>query len=149
MKTLNIKDLAIALNEFRSIEGRKWKSKLRDAWATGNWGSHKHYVPLLQSFRNRGGIDVLNSIHWALAQEEIEKLLNKNSGMECDVITDVNKTFYKGYSFEIVEEPKRKSNRWSYTVRHASGNICDGGYSSTKNGAERKARRLIRLFNSY
>lgn len=62
------------------------------------------------------------------------------------VTTDVNKTYYKGYSFEIVEESK---SRWSYTVRHTSGNICDGGYSSTKNGAERKARRLIRLFNSY
>src|SRR3989338_8936189 len=75
MQTLNIKDLAIALNAFRTIEGRKWKSKLRDAWATGNWGSHKHYVPLLQSFRNRGGIDLLDKIHWALAQDEIEKVL--------------------------------------------------------------------------
>jgi hypothetical protein len=64
-----------------------------------------------------------------------------------DVIHNSNKTFYKGYSFEIVEESK--NNRWSYTVRHVSGNICDGGYSATKNGAERKARRLIRLFNSY
>lgn len=80
MKTLNIKDLAIALNAFRSIEGRKWKSKLRDAWATGNWGSHKHYVPLLQSFRNRGGVDVLNKIHWDLDQDEIEKVLSAGGG---------------------------------------------------------------------
>ena len=64
-----------------------------------------------------------------------------------DVIQNTNKTFYQGYSFETVEEPNEK--RWSYTVRHTSGNICDGGYSATKNGAERKARRLIRLFNSY
>lgn len=63
-----------------------------------------------------------------------------------DVITDINKTFYKGYSFEIVEEAKK---RFSFTVRNCAGWICDGGYSTSKNGAERKARRLIRLFNSY
>lgn len=67
-----------------------------------------------------------------------------------DVIHNPNKTYYQGYSFETAEKPKDpKNTRWSFTVYHASGNICDGGNSSTKNGAERKARRLIRLFNSY
>lgn len=63
-----------------------------------------------------------------------------------DVTQNPNKTYYQGYSFEIAQETK---SRWNFTVFHTSGNICDGGYSTTKNGAERKARRLIRLFNSY
>jgi hypothetical protein len=53
MKTLSLEHL-IALRMFASAHGRNWKSKLNDAWMTGNYPTGS-ILPELQQVRNEYG----------------------------------------------------------------------------------------------
>ena len=54
------------------------------------------------------------------------------------------KHYYLGYSFEIEKE----NDRYIFTVRNQVGGMCDSGSSPSRDGADRKARRIIKMFSS-
>ncbi|MFA6395883.1 MAG: hypothetical protein WCW84_07940 [Sulfurimonas sp.] len=54
------------------------------------------------------------------------------------------KHFYLGYSYVISNE----NGRFSFIVRNYMDGICDSGYSTSHGGADKKARRIIKMFSS-
>ena len=56
-------DQVQALNEFAAENGRRWKSLLRFAWETGNYGATSADTSALQRFRNAHGPSGLARYH--------------------------------------------------------------------------------------
>lgn len=76
MKSININELANALIQYKVEEGWCWKYKLQCNWENGDYKLvHSDYKHLLQQFRNKGGLEVLDSLKSNMTAEEIEQVL--------------------------------------------------------------------------
>lgn len=63
--------IAIKLDQYRSANGTRWKSKLKELFYSG-----RNQCPYLQQFRNKY-YDVLNKITYHTTRREIIALLDK------------------------------------------------------------------------
>ncbi len=68
-----MKKIITALDDYRSKNGTRWKSKLKELYFTG-----KNKSPELQQFRNRFSFETLDKIKYHTTKLEIQKILEDN-----------------------------------------------------------------------
>lgn len=72
MKTISSAQVANAIENYRKIEGWRWKSKLKTDWSDGSYSrAHREYEWVLQRLRNEGGFELLEVVK---AKDSVETI---------------------------------------------------------------------------
>ncbi|MBU1658911.1 hypothetical protein KKG72_07665 [bacterium] len=70
---INLENIAIAIDIYRSKNGRNWKSKFNELYSSG-----KNTSTELQQFKNKFNFETLDKIKYHTTKSEIQKIVENN-----------------------------------------------------------------------